>query len=72
MLIIEAKRYRTQEQNRQDALERLASLIRKAAERPKPRKKTRPTQASRLRRLEAKRRRGQVKRLRRDRSGEND
>jgi len=70
MLVIEAKRYRTQEQNRQDAIERLVSLVRKAAQPPAARKKTRPTAASKMRRLEAKRYRSQVKRLRRDRSGE--
>jgi ribosome-associated protein len=64
VLVIEAKRYRTQEQNRQDAFDRLVSLIRKAAEPPKPRKKTRPTEESKRRRLEAKRKRGALKRLR--------
>ncbi len=63
-LIIEAKRYRTQERNRQDAMDRLVTLIRRAAETPKPRKKTRPTMASRKRRLEEKRRRGEIKRAR--------
>lgn len=65
ILIIEAKRYRSQEQNRQDALARLAILIRRAAEKPKARKKTKPTPASKLRRLEAKRRRSEIKKLRR-------
>ena len=65
-LIIEAKQYRSQERNRQAALERLVHLIQQAAVPPKPRRKTQPTQASKLRRLEAKRKRSQVKRLRRD------
>jgi len=64
ILIIEAKRYRTQEQNRFDALQRLAALVQKALERPKTRRKTRPTPASRQKRLQAKRQRGEVKRLR--------
>jgi ribosome-associated protein len=65
ILLIHARRYRTQEQNRQDALIRLVALLRKAAEPPAPRKRTRPTAASRQRRLESKRRVGEVKRLRR-------
>jgi ribosome-associated protein len=64
VLIIEARRFRTQERNRRDAIERLVDLIRKACERPRPRKKTRPTAESRLRRLEEKRRRSEIKRLR--------
>ncbi len=65
VLIIDARRYRTQERNRRDALARLIALLRKAADRPKPRKKTRPTLASRQRRLESKHRRGETKRRRR-------
>ena len=68
VIIIDARRFRSQERNRQDARERLAALIRKAAERPKPRRKTHPTAASKKRRLEQKRRRGQTKRTRRDHS----
>ncbi len=64
VLIIEARRFRTQERNRQDAFDRLVGLIRKAAEKPKPRRKTRPTLASKKRRLETKRRRRETKRLR--------
>ncbi|HDQ46341.1 MAG TPA: aminoacyl-tRNA hydrolase [bacterium] len=60
-LLIRAQRYRTQEQNRQDALARLATLIRKAAVRPKHRIPTRPTRRSEERRLDAKRRRGRIK-----------
>jgi len=64
VLVIEAKRYRTQLRNRQDALERLVALIRKATTPPKRRRKTRPTRASRVRRVEKKRRRSETKRLR--------
>ncbi len=66
ILIIEARQYRSQEQNRQAAQERLKRLIRQALEPPKPRHKTRPTHASVTRRLESKRKRGEIKRLRRD------
>ena len=65
ILIIEARRYRTQEHNRQDAIDRLVAMIRKATEKPKPRKKTRPTAESRQKRLDEKRRRGEIKSLRR-------
>jgi ribosome-associated protein len=64
VLVIDARQYRTQERNRQDALDRLVELIRKAAEKPKRRHKTRPPPESKRRRLEQKRRRSQVKRLR--------
>ncbi len=62
VLIIDARRYRTREQNRRDALDRLVTLVRKAAIAPTPRKATRPTAASRRRRLEGKQRRGILKR----------
>jgi ribosome-associated protein len=65
VLIIEAHRYRTQEHNRQDAIDRLVNLIRRATEKPKPRKKTRPTAESIRKRLDTKRRRGETKSLRR-------
>ncbi len=65
VLIIDARRYRTREQNRRDALDRLVALVRKAAIAPTPRKATRPTAASRRRRLEGKQRRGLLKRGRR-------
>jgi len=65
VLIIDARRYRTQERNRQDAIARLIQLIRKATEKPRPRRKTKPTLASRRRRLETKHRRGDAKRMRR-------
>ena len=64
VLVIEARRYRTQERNRQDAVDRLVALVRRAAERPKRRRRTKPTQASKEERLADKKRRGQVKRLR--------
>jgi len=63
-LLIEAKRFRTQEQNREDATQRLAELIRRALVPPKPRKKTKPTAASKIRRLKAKKVRGAIKRIR--------
>ena len=68
-LVITAQRFRTQAQNRADARERLIALIRAATHKPKPRKKTRPSAASRRRRLETKRRRGEIKR---GRSGKSD
>ncbi|MGZ8364666.1 MAG: alternative ribosome rescue aminoacyl-tRNA hydrolase ArfB [Caulobacteraceae bacterium] len=65
VLILVAQRFRAQERNREDALQRLIDLIRKAAEPPPPpRKKTRPTKASRERRLTAKSIRGGVKAMR--------
>jgi ribosome-associated protein len=64
VLVITAQRHRTQERNRQDALERLVELIRRAAAPPVPRRPTRPTLASKQRRLEAKTRRSGVKSLR--------
>jgi ribosome-associated protein len=65
VLILEAKRYRTQEQNRQDAIERLVELITRALYVPRPRRKTHPSAASRQRRLDSKHRHGQLKRQRR-------
>lgn len=69
-LLIESQHYRTQEQNRRAARERLANLIQAAAEGPRPRHKTQPTQAARRRRLEEKKRRGEVKRLRQRKEAE--
>ena len=63
-LVIMAQRHRTQERNREDALQRLIELIRRAAEPPKRRRATRPTAASRERRLEAKARRSRLKTVR--------
>jgi ribosome-associated protein len=65
ILVIDARRFRTQERNRLDARDRLASLIRTANRRPRPRKATHPTAASRVRRLEGKRQRSEIKRMRR-------
>jgi len=64
-LVIDARRYRSQARNREDALGRLQSLVLQACQRPKPRRKTRPTRASKERRLDAKKERGQTKSLRR-------
>jgi ribosome-associated protein len=65
VLVITSRRFRTQERNRQDALEKFVEWVRRAAVKPRPRRATRPTQASKARRLEEKRRRGQTKRVRR-------
>jgi ribosome-associated protein len=67
VLIIEARRYRAQERNREDALRRLSDLIRKAETSPRPRRATRPGAAAQARRLEAKKRRAAVKRIRQSR-----
>jgi len=64
VLVITAQRYRTQERNRDDALTRLIELIRAAAVRPTPRRPTRPTLGSKVRRLEGKKRRAGIKALR--------
>jgi ribosome-associated protein len=69
VLVIDARRYRTQGQNRQDARDRLADLVRQASVRPKRRRKTKPTAASKEHRLESKRRRAVTKRGRRNLSG---
>lgn len=62
VLVLRADRHRTQEMNRADARERLASMVREAAIPPKPRIKTKPTRASKVRRVDAKKRRADVKR----------
>ena len=69
VLVITAQRFRSQERNREDAVERLDELIREATERPKPRRPTRPTLASKKRRLEAKGRRSDIKKGRSGKSG---
>jgi ribosome-associated protein len=61
VVVLEAQRFRSQERNREDALERLVELLRQAAVRPKRRIKTRPTKGSKQRRLEGKRRRSETK-----------
>jgi len=65
ILLIEARQHRTQERNREDAIARLVELIRKATEKPKPRKKTKPSLASKERRIESKKQRGKTKEMRR-------
>lgn len=65
ILILEARQHRTQERNREDAIERLKELIRKATERPRPRKKTKPSKAAKERRIENKKQRGKTKKMRR-------
>lgn len=62
VLVIDARAHRTQLQNREDARERLADLIRRALVRPKKRQKTRPSKAAKQRRLESKKRRAATKR----------
>jgi len=70
VIVLLAQRFRTQEANRRDAVARLVGLIANAAEAPKPRRPTRPTLASKRRRLEAKTRRGGIKAGRGRPSGE--
>lgn len=70
ILLIEAKRYRTQEQNRTDAIQILVELVRKSLLAPKKRFKTKPTQTSREKRLKEKKQRGEVKKIRQNKSYE--
>ena len=63
-LVIEAKRHRSQEQNRQDALARFELLVAKSLVEPKRRRKTKPSAASREKRLQSKKKRGEIKRTR--------
>ena len=65
VIVIIAQRYRTQERNRQDALDRLIGLIRRATEAPTPRRPTKPSRAAKERRLQAKAKRSAIKVLRR-------
>lgn len=65
ILIIKAQRFRSQDKNRKDAIDRLIELIRQATIKPKPRRKTRPSPAARERRLSAKKKRSEIKRRRR-------
>jgi ribosome-associated protein len=64
-VVVTARRFRSQEQNRRDALQRLLALLRLSARQPRPRRATRPTRSSRERRLHGKRAHGQAKALRR-------
>lgn len=61
VVVIHAQRFRTQERNRQDAIDRLTAMLREASVRPTPRRATKPTYASKQRRLEGKKRRSDVK-----------
>jgi ribosome-associated protein len=61
VIVIQAQRFRTQERNRADAIDRLVELLREAMVRPTPRRPTKPTFASKQRRLEGKKRRGDIK-----------
>ena len=70
VIVITANRFRNQPQNRDDARERLVELIRKALHVPKPRRATKPPYGSKLRRVESKRRRSEVKSGRRERGEE--
>jgi ribosome-associated protein len=63
-IIIEARRFRTQQRNREDAMERFYQLVQLASTPPKVRHKSRPTMASKLKRLQEKKRRSQVKKFR--------
>lgn len=65
VLVIETKKYRTQEANREDAIRRFHELIGKAGEKPKVRRKTKPTKAAKEKRLKEKKQRSQVKKMRR-------
>lgn len=64
VLLIEAKRFRTQDQNREDAIHRLVGLVRQSLVKPKARKKTKPTAASKEERLKEKKRKGEIKKIR--------
>jgi ribosome-associated protein len=64
VLIITANRFRTQEKNRADAIQRFYELIQKAGERPKARHKTKPTRAAKEERLQEKKQRGAIKKTR--------
>jgi ribosome-associated protein len=70
VIVIIAQRYRTQERNRQDALDRLIALVRRATVTPTPRRPTKPSRAAKERRLEAKARRAALKELRRGAPGD--
>ncbi len=72
VILIEARRFRTQESNRKDAVSRLVALIQKAAYAPPPRRPTKPSRAARQRRIDAKKRRARTKRLRGSVSGSED
>ena len=70
LIVIDAQRFRSLEQNRADALERLVAMIRQSLIEPKPRRPTKPTRASKERRLASKVRAGRTKKLRNTPRGE--
>jgi ribosome-associated protein len=72
VLVLIAQSHRTQERNREDALERLLELIREAAVRPVPRRPTKPSKAAKARRLEGKKRRSTIKGMRQSKPGAHD
>jgi len=72
ILLIEAKRFRTQEQNRFDAKQRLVTLVQKALEKPKIRRKTHPTHSSAMARMDGKKHRGLIKKTRKISSNDLD
>jgi len=63
-ILIDAREHRSQERNRQAAIERLVAMVREASRAPKRRKKTGPSRAARARRLEKKRQRSSIKKMR--------
>jgi ribosome-associated protein len=67
VLLIEAKRFRTQEQNREDAIQRFVELVRRSLVKPKARRQTKPTDVSKEERLKEKKRRGETKKMRQTR-----
>jgi ribosome-associated protein len=67
VLLIEAKRFRTQEQNREDAIQRFVELVRRSLIKPKARRKTKPTKAAKEKRLKEKKERGEIKKTRQSR-----
>lgn len=70
VLVLDARRFRTQEQNREDAVQRLVMLLQRAAEKPVPRHATRPSLSSKIKRVESKKKRGAIKRNRRMNPGD--
>jgi len=70
VMMIEARKFRTQEKNRDDAIQRFVELVRKAAVKPKARRRTKPTLASKEKRLKAKKERGEIKKIRQSKSYE--
>ena len=68
ILLIEAKQFRTQEKNREDAIQRMVAMVRKSLVKPKPRKKTKPTKSSMEERIKVKKRRGEIKKSRQGKS----